>query len=205
MFLETDPSARTSSLPPTGGRGVGKASSLTGGGGGWVVSTAAGAMSRFPGPPLEDPPHKSPSQFDGGAVGGARWADRRCGLPSVSRARSSAAAVTGPLAHRLRCRRPPHPEVRRHRDRRDRPRSGGRGGRAGPITSAHSAARRRAWRVTGVAIWPALHRAEQRAATCKPVSSPSGLVHAQREGIVSAIPGHGNGPLSSGRRHGRPD
>ena len=37
-----------------------------------------------------------------------------------------------------------------------------------------SAARLRAWRVTGVAIWPAPHRAERSAATCKPVSSPSG-------------------------------
>ncbi|MEO8316341.1 MAG: hypothetical protein ABI645_16285, partial [Pseudomonadota bacterium] len=30
-----------------------------------------------------------------------------------------------------------------------------RGGRAGPITSRCSAARHRAWRVTGVTIWPA--------------------------------------------------
>ena len=35
--LKTDPLARTSSLPPTGGRGVGMAPSLTGRGWGWVV------------------------------------------------------------------------------------------------------------------------------------------------------------------------
>jgi hypothetical protein len=37
-----------------------------------------------------------------------------------------------------------------------------RGGRAGPITSSHSAARHRAWRVTEVTIWPAY--SEQSAA-----------------------------------------
>jgi solute:Na+ symporter, SSS family len=42
------------------------------------------------------------------------------------------------------------------------------------LWTRRSAARLRAWRVTGVAIWPAPHRAERSAATCKPVSSPSG-------------------------------
>ena len=35
--FKMDPLARTSSLPPTGGRGVGMAPSLTGRGWGWVV------------------------------------------------------------------------------------------------------------------------------------------------------------------------
>jgi len=42
------------------------------------------------------------------------------------------------------------------------------------LCTRSSAARLRAWRVTGVAIWPVPHRAERSAATCKPVSSPSG-------------------------------
>ena len=37
-----------------------------------------------------------------------------------------------------------------------------RGGRAGPITSRISAARHRAWRVTGVTIWPAAANEAQR-------------------------------------------
>ena len=38
----------------------------------------------------------------------------------------------------------------------------------------YAAALLRAWRVTGMAIRPAPHRAEHSAATCKLVSSPSG-------------------------------
>ena len=46
-----DPLARTPSLPPTGGRGVGMATSLTGRGWGWVGFPAAVAVRRFLGPP----------------------------------------------------------------------------------------------------------------------------------------------------------
>ena len=58
--FKMDPLARTSSLPPTGGRGVGMAPSLTGRGWGWVGFLAAEAVSQFPGPPLEDPPTSPP-------------------------------------------------------------------------------------------------------------------------------------------------
>ena len=62
--FKMDPLARTSSLPPTGGRGVGRAPSFTGRGWGWVVFVsgirAAEAVSQFPGPPLEDPPTSPP-------------------------------------------------------------------------------------------------------------------------------------------------
>ena len=71
-FLKTDPFARTSSLPPTGGRGVGTASSLTGRGGRWVgFSSAAEAVSQLPGPPLEDPPTSPPH-----AGRGRSWGER---------------------------------------------------------------------------------------------------------------------------------
>jgi len=60
---------------------------------------------------------------------------------------------------------------------------------AQPLRALHrtrlSAARLRAWRVTGVAIWPAPHRAQ------RPASLPvrqAGLVHAQREGIRARDP-----------------
>ena len=56
------------------------APSLTGRGWGWVVSSAAEAVSRFPGPPLEDPP-TSPPRNSTEARGGARWDDWRTGCP----------------------------------------------------------------------------------------------------------------------------
>src|SRR5258707_14905381 len=60
-----DPLAWTSSLPPTGGRGVGMAPSLRGRGGGWVGFSAAVALRRLPGRPLEDPPTSPPREIDG--------------------------------------------------------------------------------------------------------------------------------------------
>ena len=83
MLLKTDPLARTSSLPPTGGRGVGTAPSLTGRGGGWVGFFAAEAVSQFPGPPLEDPPTSPPRDSTGAQLGGARWDDWRTGCHRV--------------------------------------------------------------------------------------------------------------------------
>jgi hypothetical protein len=41
------------------------------------VSSAAEAVRRLPGPPLEDPPTSPPHPQDGGLLGGARWDDRR--------------------------------------------------------------------------------------------------------------------------------
>ena len=58
-----------------------------------------------------------------------------------------------------------------------------------------SAARHRAWRVTGVTIWPVRSRTQRSVVGAAPVSSSSGLVvHAQREGSKSArSPGTGTG------------
>ena len=67
-----------------------------------------------------------------------------------------------------------------------------RGGRAAASTSGSSAARHRAWRVSGGTIWPAGAIARS-AMSAAPVSSASGLVHAEREGNKTAIPGHGTG------------
>jgi hypothetical protein len=75
-----------------------------------------------------------------------------------------------------------------------------RGGRAGAITSCaaelaplNSAARHRAWRVTGVAIWP---RPNNRSAATHKASacSSSGFVHAQREGKRARVPRSWEGP-----------
>ncbi len=60
---------------------------------------------------------------------------------------------------------------------------------ARPLRALHStwasAARLRAWRVTGVAIWPAPHRAQRPASRSV---RQAGLVHAQREGIKARGP-----------------
>ena len=69
-----------------------------------------------------------------------------------------------------------------------------------------SAARQRAWRVTGVAIWPAPHRAERSAAQ-RPASRSvrqAGLVHAQREGIRARDPRARERAATCLSRHRRP-
>ena len=160
VFLKTDPFARTSSLPPTGGRGVGTAPSLTGRGGGWVESNAAEAMSRLPGPPHRRSPHKSPSKTTGarwGERGGSagdegckeepraragRRCDRSPGAADAAKVPAPLSRDGGPAAGVT----PSEPQA-----------SDWRVGRAGPSTSCvepgSSAARHRAWRVTGVTIW----------------------------------------------------
>ena len=64
-----------------------------------------------------------------------------------------------------------------------------------PLRALHctrsSAARLRAWRVTGVAIWPAPHRAQRPASRSV---RQAGLVHAQREGIRARDPRAREGP-----------
>jgi len=154
--------------------------SLTGRGWGWVGCLAAEAVSQFPGPPLEDPPTSPPRNSTGAQLGGARWDDWRTGCPPPPGRRSIAAAVPARLAQRLQRNRPKDHEQRRLCGRRAT--KGAEGERLARRSSRcehlfaflHSAARLRGWQVTGVAIWPAPHRAERSAATCKPVSSPSG-------------------------------
>ena len=112
-------------LPPTGGRGVGMAPSVTGRGWGWVVFFAAEAVSRFPGPPLEDPPTSPPRNSTGGA-----WGE----LGGTTGAR---AAPSPRAAQRLQRSRPNAHEQRRLCGRRATKRSDWRGGRAAASTSLH--------------------------------------------------------------------
>ncbi len=98
-------------LPPTGGRGVGMAPSLTGRGWGWVVFFAAEAVSRSPGPPLEDPP-TSPPRNSTGARGGSAVGRLAHGLPLPHGRHSVAADVPACLAQRLQCSRPNDHEQR---------------------------------------------------------------------------------------------
>jgi len=120
-------------LPPTGGRGVGMAPSLTGRGWGWVGFSAAEAVSQFPGPPLEDPP-TSPPRHSTGARGGSAVGRLAHGLPPPHGRRSVAADVPARLAQRLQRSRPVDHEQRRLCGRRATKRSDWRGGRAGPST-----------------------------------------------------------------------
>jgi hypothetical protein len=112
------------------------APSLTGRGWGWVVFFAAEAVSRFPGPPLEDPPTSPPHKLTG-----APWGER--GGTTGARAapphgrRSVAADVPARLAQRLQRSRPNDHEQRRLCGRRATKRSDWRGGRAAASTSLH--------------------------------------------------------------------
>ena len=119
--------------------------------GGVLRSRSGEPVSR----PTAEDPHKSPSQFDGGAWG-AQWDDWRTGCPPHGR-RSVAADVPARLAQRLQRNRPItssgglRPDVP--------PKAAGerlaRQGRAAASTSMNldfPAARLRAWRVHGVAF-----------------------------------------------------
>lgn len=151
------------------------APSLTGRGWGWVVFFAAEAVSRLPGPPLEDPP-TSPPRNSTGARGGSAVGRLAHGLPSPQGRRSVAADVPARRPQRLQLSRPN--DTSSGGSAADVPPSEANGATVEPLRALRrirsSAARLRAWRVTGVAIWPAPHRAKRSAATCKPVSSPSG-------------------------------
>ena len=124
-------------LPPTGGRGVGMAPSLTGRGWGWVVFLAAEAVSRFPGPPLEDPP-TSPPRNSTGERGGSAVGRLAQGLPPPNGRRSVAADVPARVAQRLQRSRPNDHEQPRLCGRRDTKRSDWRGGRAAASIHPHS-------------------------------------------------------------------
>jgi hypothetical protein len=162
------------------------APSLTGRGWGWVVSSAAEAVSRFPGPPLEDPPTSPPHELTG-----APWGER--GGTTGARAapphgrRSVAADVPARLAQRLQRSRPN--DTSSGGSAADVPPSAANGAAVEPLRAPRcirsSAARLRAWRVTGVAIWPAPHRAQRPASRSV---RQAGLVHAQREGIRARGP-----------------
>jgi hypothetical protein len=170
------------------------APSLTGRGWGGVVFFAAEAVSRFPGPPLEDPP-TSPPRNSTGARGGSAVGRLAHGLPPPHGRRSAAADVPACLAQRLQRSRPNDHEQRRLCGRRATKRSDWRGGRAAdrwlaaalPLRALHctrsSAARLRAWRVTGVAFGTREHRAERSAATCEhgPIAKRASVMHSRTD------------------------
>ena len=119
-------------------------------GDGWG-SSAAEAVSQFPGPPLEDPPTSPPRDSTGALLGGARWDDwrTRCPVFAAMQRRGRCASLPGAAVAAKTTAQPARsgasaadvtPSEPKVRD--------WRGGRAGPITSSHSAARHRAWRVT---------------------------------------------------------
>jgi hypothetical protein len=84
------------------------APSLTGRGWGWVGFSAAEAVSRFPGPPLEDPP-TSPPRNSTGAPWGERGGTTGARAAPPHGRRSVAADVPARLAQRLQRRRPDDP------------------------------------------------------------------------------------------------
>ncbi len=183
-------------LPPTGGRGVGMAPSLTGRGWGWVVFFAAEAVSRFPGPPLEDPP-TSPPRNSTGARGGSAVGRLAHGLPLPTG--GAAPRPLCQLAWRSGCSVAGRTITSSGGSAADVPPSAANGAAVEPLRALQrirsSAARLRAWRVTGVAFGTREHRAEHSAATCEPARSPSGRRScAAGRTKQPAIPGHGKGP-----------
>jgi hypothetical protein len=158
----------------------------------------------YPAHRIEDPPTSPPHPRMGAQLGGARWDDRRtaaaiaegrrsnCGrCASLSGAVAAAQATTHTTSSGTTAADVPssEPQV-----------SDWRGGRAAASTTTTSAARLRAWRVSGVTIWPAWRDRQAQRRECNAGQFvKQALVHAQREGIQGpAIPGHGLGPPSSG-------
>jgi hypothetical protein len=94
-LLKVDPLARTPSLPPTGGRGVGMAPSL---GKGWGMGnpTQTEAVSPSPGPPLKDPPTSPPHRGMG-----APWGDDGGPMGAGAALSSSGAAAKRRRPHHL--------------------------------------------------------------------------------------------------------
>lgn len=124
-------------------------------------------------------------------MGGARWDDwrTRCPLPAGGAASRSMCQ----LAWRSGCSAADRTITSSGGSAADVPPSAATGAAVEPLIAGfaaaqplpalrctwHSAARLRAWRVTGVAIWPAPHRAQRPASRSV---RQAGLVHAQREG-----------------------
>jgi hypothetical protein len=182
------------------------APSLTGRGWGWVVSSAAEAVSRFPGPPLEDPPTSPPHKLTG-----APWGER--GGTTGARAASShgrcsvAADVPVRLAQRLQRSRPRDHEQRRLCGRRATKRSDWRGGRAAARTSLNSvfsgpAPGLAGGRGDGLARAQLTERSVVREQRASPSSGIVGRVLATD--IRARAPRPREGPPSLRRRRSRP-
>jgi hypothetical protein len=174
------------------------APSLTGRGWGWVGFLAAEAVSQFPGPPLEDPP-TSPPRKSTGALWGERGGTTGARAATFHGRRSVAADIPACLTQRLQRSRPNTHEQRRPCGRRATKRAKGerlarRLSRCEHCCTPVFSGPASGLAVTGVAIWPAPHRAERSAATCKPVSSPSGASFTRSvKETGPAIPGTGQG------------
>ncbi len=175
-------------------------------GDGWC-SSAAEAVSRFPGPPLEDPP-TSPPRNSTGARGGSAVGRLAHGLPLPRGRRSVAADVPACLAQRLQRSRPNNHAQRRLCGRRDTKRSDWRGGRAAASTSTYSAfsgpapglAGDRGGDLAGAAPSEAQRSDLQGGQFAKRAS----LTRSVRE-TGPAIPGHGKGPPRGDCQLCRPD
>ena len=171
------------------------------------VLFAAEAVSRFPGPQLEDPP-TSPPHNSKGARGGSAVGRLAHGLPLPHGRRSVAADVPARLAQRLQRSRPDDHEQRRLCGRRATKRSDWRGGRAAASTSLHPVfsgpapglAGDRGGDLAGAAPSGAQRSDLQAGQFAKRAS----LTHSVRES-GPAIPGHGTGPPRDYRRLRRPD
>ena len=162
---------------------MGTAPFLTGRGWGWVGfgSQQSTQCASFPAHRIKDPP-TSPPHEGRGCRGGSAVGRLAHGLPSERAAQPRAARHSHP----------PHHEHRRLCERRDTKQAEGqrlarRSSRCEHFRLLCSAARHRAWRVDGVAIWPVRTTTAQRRERTS-VSSPSGRVHAQREGIKARDP-----------------
>jgi hypothetical protein len=167
--------------------------SLTGRGWGWVGFLAAEAVSRFPGPPLEDPP-TSPPRHSTGARGGSAVGRLAHGLPIPTG--GAAARPMCQLAWRSGCSAADRTITSSGGSAADVPPSAANGAAVEPLRARHctlsSAARLRAWRVTGVAFGTREHRAQRPASAAR---SPSGRRScAAGRTKKPAIPGHGKGP-----------
>ena len=152
--------------------------------GGVLRSRSSEPVSR---PTARRSPHKSPSHLTGAQLGGARWDAWRTRCPGVGAtqrrgrcASSPGAAVAAQPTERSRAEAALRPTC--HQAQRLARRSSRCEHLSAPLPSA---ARLRVWRVTGVAIWPAPHRAKRPASQSV---RQAGLVHAQREGIRTRDP-----------------
>ena len=194
-------------LPPTGGRGVGMAPSVTGRGWGWVVFFAAEAVSRFPGPPLEDPP-TSPPRNSTGARGGSAVGRLAHALPFPTGGAASRPMCQ--LAWRSGCSAAGRTITSSGGSAADVPPSAANGAAVEPLRALQrirsSAARLRAWRVAGVTVWH--ERSSRSAAQCAssgPVRQAGPSVAYSRRTSGPALPGHGKGRLHYAAGAASPD
>ena len=179
------------------------APTLTGRGWGWVGFPAAEAVSRLPGPPLEDPPTSPPHPLTGALWGERGGAPGACVASNAFRSAAATQRAAKPTAPFTRCG-DPAADVTPSESKV----SDWRGGRASAGHLCDSAvcpqaARHRAWRVAGVTIWHERSARERNATKCSaaqcassgPVRQAGPSVAYPRRTSGLAIRGHGKGRL----------